>query len=161
MLMLGLSDGERSSYPEIVDELLLHGADIKQDSCELFRRMVFNIMISNVDDHLRNLGFLWSGQRSWRLSPAYDLNPTPEEQKARILMTKISIDDATCSIELALEQAGFFGMKRTMCQKIAKEVAVAISRWRRVAMVVGESKVAIERMSSAFEHEDLGSALNL
>lgn len=159
--MLGLSDGERSSYPEIVDEMMRHGADVKQDCCELFRRMVFNILISNVDDHLRNHGFLWFGQSGWRLSPAYDLNPTPEEHKARILMTKISLDDATCSIELALEQAGFFGMKRTLCQRIVKEVAVAVSGWRQVAMALGESKVAIERMSSAFEHGDLERALNL
>ena len=105
-----VKDGERASYPEIVDEISRHGVNARADAAELFRRMVFSILISNVDDHLRNHGFLWAGKAGWRLSPAYDLNPTPTDLKARILTTNISLDEGTCSINLALSQAELFGL---------------------------------------------------
>ena len=79
MAMIGSKDGERGSYPEIVDVLTRHGAQAKADAQALYRRMVFNVLISNVDDHLRNHGFLWLGRTGWSLSPAYDLNPTPTD----------------------------------------------------------------------------------
>lgn len=75
--MMGLADGARGSYPELVDLLTQYGAQARGDAKALFRRMAFNVLISNVDDHLRNHGFLWQGRAGWTLSPAYDLNPTP------------------------------------------------------------------------------------
>jgi serine/threonine-protein kinase HipA len=89
MAMTGAIDGEHGSYPEIVDELARHGAQAKADAEELYRRMAFNILISNVDDHLRNHGFLWLGRNGWSLSPVYDLNPTPTDLKARILIPSL------------------------------------------------------------------------
>ena len=82
MAMTGLKDGERGSYPEIVDSLSTHGARAKADASELYRRVAFSVLISNVDDHLRNHGLLWAGKDGWTLSPAYDLNPTPVDLKA-------------------------------------------------------------------------------
>lgn len=159
MSMLQARDGERASYPEIVDEIARHGAQAGVDSAELFRRMVLNILISNVDDHLRNHGFLWQGQGGWKLSPAYDLNPMPTDLKARILSTNISLDEATCSIDLAVEQAGLFGMSQAQGKIIAAEVAAAVKSWRDVAAAVGQSQRQIDRMESAFEHTDLEKAL--
>ena len=159
MSMLQLRDGERASYPEIVDELSQHGARTKHDSEELYRRMIFNILVSNVDDHLRNHGFLWTGKDGWILSPAYDLNPTPQDVKARILTTSISLDDASCSLDLAAEQAEFFGLVDESANRVIKEVADAVSQWRKIAASKGETPAAIERMASAFEHEDLEKAL--
>jgi serine/threonine-protein kinase HipA len=78
-------DGERGSYPELVDALMRDGARAKVDAEALHRRMVFNVLVSNVDEHLRNHGFLWLGRDGWSLSPVYDLNPTPTDVKARIL----------------------------------------------------------------------------
>ena len=72
MAMMGARDGERASYPEIVDALAQHGAQGKTDAHALYRRVAFNVLISNVDDHLRNHGFLWLGKAGWSLSPAYD-----------------------------------------------------------------------------------------
>ena len=69
--MMGAKDGERGSYPEMVDALTRHGAQAKQDTQALYRRVVFNVLVSNVDDHLRNHGFLWLGKAGWSLSPAY------------------------------------------------------------------------------------------
>ena len=63
--MMGLSDGERASYPEIVDTLTQYGAQASSDAAELYRRMAFNVLISNDDDHLRNHGFLWQSDKGW------------------------------------------------------------------------------------------------
>jgi serine/threonine-protein kinase HipA len=155
MSMLQAKDGDRASYPEIVDELSRHGANARADAAELFRRVVLNVLISNVDDHLRNHGFLWTGKSGWRLSPAYDLNPTPTDLKARILTTHISLDDGTCSIELALSQADLFGLNPSAAKAIVSEVGSAVAQWRTVARQVGQTESQIDRMASAFEHQDL------
>jgi serine/threonine-protein kinase HipA len=155
MSMLQVKDGDRASYPEIVDELSRYGANARADAAELFRRMVFNILISNVDDHLRNHGLLWAGRAGWRLSPAYDLNPTPTDLKARILTTNISLDEGTCSIDLALSQVELFGLSLADAKAIVGEVGSVTKGWREVAGQVGETTNRIDRMASAFEHEDL------
>ena len=123
--------------------------------------MIFNILISNVDDHLRNHGFLWTGTSGWTLSPAYDLNPTPTDLKPRILSTNISLDEGTCSIELALSQADLFGVTRKDSNAIVREVGMAVSSWNDVAKRVGLSKAPIDRMSSAFDHKDLADAIKM
>jgi len=158
MSLLQAKDGDRASYPEIVDELTQHGGNTKVDAMELFRRMVFNILVSNVDDHLRNHGFLWAGLDGWVLSPAYDLNPTPTDLKARILSTNISLDEGTCSIDLALSQAELFGLSLSAARQIIFEVGEAVVLWRDVARAFGVNGSDIERMASAFEHGDLVSA---
>ena len=159
MSLLQAKDGDRGSYVEMVDELSQHGANTQADSAELFRRMVFNILVSNVDDHLRNHGFLWAGKKGWVLSPAYDLNPTPTDVKQRILSTNISLEEGTCSIELAVSQAELFGLSLSEARNIISEVAVAVATWHIVAKGVGSNKSEQDRMSSAFEHDDLTLAL--
>ena len=159
MSLLQLNDGERSSYPEIIDALTHVGSSLKRDAPELFRRMVFNILIANVDDHLRNHGFLLDGKEGWRLSPAYDLNPTPQDVRARILSTSVSPEGVECSIPYALEQAPYFNIKPDEARQIIQVVATAVSKWRDVAAKVGQTPSQIERMASAFEHADLEIAL--
>jgi serine/threonine-protein kinase HipA len=66
---MSLVDDQRASYPGLVDVLTEHGASAAADAAELFRRIAFNVLVSNVDDHLRNHGFLWAGQAGWKLSP--------------------------------------------------------------------------------------------
>ena len=161
MSMTGSRDGERGSYPELVDALTAHGAQAKEDALQLYRRLVFNVLVSNVDDHLRNHGFLWSGQGGWILSPAYDLNPTPVDVKARILTTNIDLDEGTCSVELLQETAGYFGLGDRQSCTIIREVAEVTRTWQAVAAEVGARRAEITRMASAFEHEDLQAALKL
>lgn len=161
MSMTGSRDGERGSYPELVDALTAHGAQAKEDAWQLYRRVVFNVLVSNVDDHLRNHGFLWSGQGGWVLSPAYDLNPTPVDVKARILTTNIDLDEGTCSVELLQETAGYFGLGDRQSCTIIREVAEVTCAWQAVAAEVGAKRAEITRMASAFEHEDLQAALKL
>jgi len=155
MSMLGAKDNEGHSYMEIVDALRQHGARPSADMEALWRRLTFSILISNTDDHLRNHGFLYSGQEGWRLSPAYDLNPVPTDIKPRILTTAITEDDSTAALALAMEVAGYFELDEGKARAIAREVGNAVSGWREEAARHGLRKTEIDRMASAFEHDDL------
>ena len=159
MSMLGAKDNETRSYLEMVDALRQHGAAPKEDMAALWRRIVFNILISNTDDHLRNHGFLYEGSDGWRLSPAYDLNPVPVDVKPRILTTAINEDDTTASLSLAMEVAGYFELDNAEARDIAAQVGKAVSNWRDEAAGQGISRNEIDRMASAFEHEDLWETL--
>ena len=160
MSMLGARDHEVRSYLEIADALRQHGAAARKDLAQLWRRVVFNVMISNTDDHLRNHGFLLHGGKGgWRLAPAYDLNPTPVDVRPRVLSTAIEIDDATASLDLALETAQYYGIKASDARMIAAEVAKAVSDWRAVATRLNIHSREIDRMASAFVHHDLEKAL--
>lgn len=161
MSMLGASDNdpEPHSYLEIADAIRQHGAEPKADLVELWRRMVFNVMISNTDDHLRNHAFLYESGKGWRLSPAYDLNPTPTDIRPRLLSTVIADGDPSASLDLALANAEYFGLKAVAARAIAREIAMATKDWRGVAAKFGLGPGACDRLASAFEHEDLAKAL--
>jgi serine/threonine-protein kinase HipA len=159
MSMTGSRDGERGSYPDIADALARHGAQAKADARALYRRMVFNVLTSNVDDHLRNHGFLWLGRNGWSLSPAYDLNPTPVDLRPRILTTNIDLDEGTCSLDLVESAAAYFSLGLAPARAVIKEVATVTATWRSVAKDVGARPSEINRMASAFEHDDLARAL--
>ncbi|WP_395781668.1 type II toxin-antitoxin system HipA family toxin [Aquidulcibacter sp.] len=161
MAMTASRDGQTGSYPELVDALGVHGAQARLDSRQLYRRVVFNVMISNVDDHLRNHGFLWAGKAGWILSPAYDLNPVPTDLKPRILSTNIDLDEATCSLDLLESACGYFGLGLKEARLIIREVAQVTKNWRVIAVEVGAKASEISRMATAFEHEDLNRALKL
>jgi serine/threonine-protein kinase HipA len=118
-------------------------------------------MISNVDDHLRNHGFLWAGNAGWILSPAYDLNPVPTDLKPRILSTNIDLDEATCSLDLLESAYGYFGLGLKQARMIIREVAQVTKNWRAIAVEVGANASEMNRMATAFEHEDLNRALKL
>ena len=158
MSMLGARDHETRCYLEIVDALRRWGASPRDDMRAMFRRIVFSILISNTDDHLRNHGFLLHAATGWRLSPAYDLNPVPIDVKPRVLSTEIDLGDATASLELALSVAEYFELAIDEARQIAGEVGRAVSQWRSRAARLGISPKEIERMASAFEHDDLAAA---
>jgi serine/threonine-protein kinase HipA len=159
MSMLGALDNEPRSYLEMVDALRRHGSRPEEDAEQLWRRMVFNILASNTDDHLRNHGFLYDRKGGgWRLSPAYDLNPMPTDIRPRILSLAIDEADATASLELALAVAGRFGLKLDRAHRIAAEVGKAVAGWRESAARLGLSAKEAARMESAFEHGDLALA---
>jgi serine/threonine-protein kinase HipA len=159
MSMLDARDNEMHSYLELADALRRYGASPREDMHALWRRIVFNILISNTDDHLRNHGFLYEGPDGWRLSPAYDLNPVPTDIKPRILSTAIDLEDSTASLVLAMEVAEYFQLNKNAANSIAEEVGKVVSAWRRQAASLGLKAVEIDRMASAFEHRDLYLAL--
>lgn len=158
MSMLGAKDNEPHSYLELVDALRQNGARPKDDMRQLWRRIVLSVLISNVDDHLRNHGFLCAGTDGWTLSPAYDLNPTPVDIRPRVLSLAIDFDDQTASLDLALSVAGYFELKNEQARAIAAEMAAATATWRDAAARVGLTGKECDRMASAFEHEDAKAA---
>jgi serine/threonine-protein kinase HipA len=96
---------------------------------------------------------------AWRLSPAYDLNPVPTDIKPRVLTTAIDLDDGTASLQLALRVASYFELAENEAHMIAGQVGQAVAAWRREAKKLGLTRAEIDRMSSAFEHEDLKAAV--
>jgi len=159
MSMLGAQDGEAHSYLEIVDALKQYGAAPDVDMAELWRRIVFSILVSNTDDHLRNHGFVYEREKGWRLSPAYDMNPTPVDIKPRVLTTAIDLYDRTASLDLALSVAEDFRLSKKQAKTIISEVCAGVAQWRDVAQQLHLEKSEIDRMASAFEHDDLKKAL--
>jgi serine/threonine-protein kinase HipA len=161
MSMLGAADHETRSYLEIADAIQRHGAAPSEDLHELWRRIVFSVLISNTDDHLRNHGFLYEGNRGWRLSPAYDLNPVPVQFRPRILCTLIDEQSGDASLELALSVAEYFRLTQTQARQTAYEVATAVSHWKQEAIALGVPAAEMNTVASAFEHEDLVQAQKL
>jgi len=158
-IAFGAKDNEVRSYLEIVDALRMYGAKPQADINELWRRIVFTILISNDDDHMRNHGFLYAGSEGWTLSPAYDLNPTPVDIKPRVFSTAIDLENQTASLDLAFEVAEYFEIDLTQARDIASEVGKVVSGWRVEARQFGLSQSEIDRMAPAFEHDDLKTAL--
>jgi serine/threonine-protein kinase HipA len=154
---LGAADGQTRSYMELVDFLRQDGADAPGDASQLWRRMVFNILISNTDDHLRNHGFLRE-PGGWRLSPAYDLNPMPTDVKPRVHALALDETDQDASLDTALSVAGHFRLEKGEAAAIAKEVGEVVATWRDVAAQHDLTANQIDRMASAFEHRDLEAA---
>lgn len=159
MSMLDARDNQTRSYMEIADALRQHGASARDDIRELWRRVVFNVLISNTDDHLRNHGFLYEGPAGWRLSPAYDLNPVPVDIAPRRLTTAINEDDTTASLDVAMSIAPYFGLDAARARAEAGTIASVVATWRDDAGRCGLSGREIERMASAFEHADLHAAV--
>ena len=151
------SDDEMRSYLEIAEFLRREGLEVKEELRQLWRRIVFNMLVSNTDDHLRNHGFLRE-RNGWRLSPAYDLNPVPVDVKPRVHALAIDETDGTASLDLAMEVAPMFGMTGQAARATAAEVGEAVRGWRDAAARLGIAPNEVERMSSAFDHDDLNAA---
>jgi len=147
MTQLGYYDGEYdASYLELAQFLTEHGSNTKADLAQLWRRIVFNIAVSNADDHLRNHGFIYR-DGGWVLSPAYDINPvTP----ANGLHLNISDDDNSLDYELAMEVIEFFQLSASEAQTIKDAVLTSVGRWEAVATKAGISRSEQKLMASAF-----------
>jgi serine/threonine-protein kinase HipA len=158
MTLLGVDDDSEHSYTELVEALRRHGgAQAGTDIHELWRRIVFNVLITNTDDHLKNHGFLHVAHGQWRLSPAYDINPTPD--KAREFKTWISEDTGPqATVEAALQAARYFGLKPDEARIILGEVESAVAQWRRVAGELGMTAREMEPFGEAFEHAERQAA---
>ncbi len=147
MMQLGYYDGEyEASYLELAQFLTDQGANTKADLAELWRRIVFNIAVSNTDDHLRNHGFIYH-KGGWLLSPAYDINPvTP----ANGLHLNISDTDNSLSYELAMEVIDFFQLGKVRAIQIKDEVMTSVGNWEIVAKKTGLSRAERQIMAAAF-----------
>jgi serine/threonine-protein kinase HipA len=159
MSMIGADENQPHSYLELVDAIRQHGAEVRKDLKELWRRILFSVLVSNVDDHLRNHGFLYdTDKRGWRLSPAYDLNPVPIDMKPRLLCLMIDDQDNSASFELTVEVGDYFGLAEDDMRAVVTDVVNSISTWRNEARRTGVSAEEIDRMSTAFEHDEMQRA---
>ncbi len=151
LLGVEATDPTQHTYTEIVDAIRTHGAASQLDSDELWRRIAFSILVTNVDDHLLNHGFLHVEHGKWRLSPAFDINPFP--QRMRELKTWISDETgSSASIEALLSVAPYFRIPLGRAKEILHEVERAVSRWRENGRVRGMTDAELDEFSAAFEH---------
>lgn len=149
MTQLQYYDGELSdgaSYLEIAEFLSTHGAHTESDLAQMWRRIVFNIAVSNTDDHLRNHGFLLA-QNGWVLSPAYDLNPIVGKQGLHLNITDT---DNSLDYKLAFEVKDFFRLSEKRATEIYDEVLLAVTQWKTVAERLGLSRTEQIMKSTAF-----------
>ena len=157
--MLGAEPGDHGehAYTELVDALRQNGANPNADIEELWRRIAFSILITNVDDHLLNHGFLHVERGHWRLSPAFDINPFPERQ--RELKTWISEDTGPeATIAALMSVLPYFRMSPDRAKAILTDVEIAVSRWRAEGTKLGMSSAELDDFADAFEHVERGAA---
>ena len=160
MLGAEVTEPEEHTYTEIVDAIRVHGADAQSDIEELWRRVAFSILITNVDDHLRNHGFLHVDREFWRLSPAFDVNPSPE--RVRELKTWISEDAGPdMTIDALMSVIAYFRITPRRAKEILREVAHAVNGWRKAGKSIGMSDEELEPFADAFEHTERNAAQKL
>lgn len=150
MTMLGYTDGtdfhDGVSYLELAEFLVTNGANVNKDLEELWKRIVFNICVTNTDDHLRNHGFILT-DRGWTLSPAYDINPN---ETGTGLKLNISENDNSLDFDLALEITDYFRLKKKKAVDIIKHTKNVVSTWRNIANSFHLPKSEQELMAKVF-----------
>ena len=159
--LLGLAQDEPGAYTLLADGIRQFGDDVRGDLRELWRRLVFSLLASNYDDHLRNHGFLMHRPGHWSLSPAYDLNPVPEIDRARMPKTAVTEEQEAPGVAVALDAAPRFGLRVPEAKAILREVLAAIVDWRQTARRLRLSAGPVAVYASAFEHSFLEEANRL
>ena len=151
--------GQDRSYFELADAIRRVGAEPTLDVQELWRRLLINLLITNVDDHLWNVGFLYAGDGKWRLAPAFDVNPFPDRQRE----SKTWLSDQSgpiTSLEQLLAASRYFALSRADAEAVAAAVGGEVAQWRQVAASkdVGLSDAQVADFETAFEHADASAA---
>jgi serine/threonine-protein kinase HipA len=151
MTLLDRRDGdEGASYLDLANVLVQQGARASRDLEQLWRRIAFFVCVSNVDDHLRNHGFLLE-RDAWRLAPAYDMNPVADGEG---LSLNISETDNAQDLDLVRDVAKHFRVKSRRANEIIGEVSKAVATWRSEAKKAKLSRDEQERMAPAFRVAD-------
>lgn len=150
MTLLGLTDGcnadTGNGYLDIVDFIIQNCCDVERNLHEIFRRVAFNIIIGNSDDHFRNHGFLLT-PRGWTLSPAYDLNPT-DNQYQSLLINKTT---KKADLNILLASSDDYLIRKDTAEKIIDEVKTAVKAWKALASRLGANAQEISRFDSTFK----------
>ena len=157
--MLGIerTDPEEHSYTEIVDAIRVHGAQAQADIEELWRRIAFSILITNIDDHLLNHGFLHETRDQWRLAPAFDINPFPD--RVRELKTWISEEAGPeATVEGLMSVIPYFRLSPERAREILGEVERAVAGWRKKGRAIGMTEAELGQFADAFEHSERDAA---
>jgi serine/threonine-protein kinase HipA len=148
MTLLERADGEGGSYLELAEFLATRGSARHRDNDlrQLWTRVVFNLLIGNTDDHLRNHGFILDAD-GWRLAPAYDLNPNVDRS---VHALAIDMDDPTPDVGLALATAPFYGLKVAEAETLLGRIRDGVGDWQSRARRLSLPRDEIELMASAF-----------
>jgi serine/threonine-protein kinase HipA len=157
--MLGVerTDPEEHSYTEIVDAIRVHGAQAQADIEKLWRRIAFSILITNVDDHLLNHGFLHETRDQWRLAPAFDINPFPD--RVRELKTWISEEAGPeATVEGLMSVIPYFRISPKRAREMLGEVEHAVAGWRKKGRAIGMTEAELDQFADAFEHPERAAA---
>jgi serine/threonine-protein kinase HipA len=148
MTLTQRADGEAwASYLELVDLLQSRGADTAADCEQLFRRVLFNILIHNTDDHPRNHGFFMD-ENGIRLSPAYDMNPSIERRELTLAINEV---ETACDVSIAMEANRDYGLTAQQASDALKQVEVAVAGWRDEAGRLAIPEVEQNMMTAAFQ----------
>ena len=151
MTLTGRKNGDDASigasYLEIARVLVDHGAQTNADLRELWNRIVFNVLVSNTDDHLRNHGFILVPGKGWRLSEAFDMNPVAGSHG---LALNISETDNSLDLDLVRSVAPFFRVAAKTAHEIIKNTQAVVKQWRKIAGRLELSAKACDRMAPAF-----------
>ena len=151
MTLTGHRDGDDgstgASYLEIARVLIDHGAQTDADLRELWSRIVFNLMVSNTDDHLRNHGFILVPGKGWRLSPAFDINPVPDSHGLKL---NISQTDNAMDLDLARAVAPYFRVSAADADRTIGTSLAVVSQWRTIAAHLGVPVREQDAMAAAF-----------
>lgn len=152
MTLTGHQDGDDAStgasYLEIAQVLINSGANTDADLKELWSRIVFNILVSNTDDHLRNHGFIYIPGKGWKLSEAYDMNAEPHSSGLKL---NISEYDNAMDLDLALSVAQYFRLPKKDADNIIDNMKSIVKQWPKIATDLGLSSREQEKMSPAFK----------
>lgn len=150
LTLLGGHESDRHhTYSDLAAALRRYGSEPARDALELYRRMVFNILCGNTDDHLRNHGFLWY-EKGWRLSPAYDLVPHPQSTGGRRLALGVSRGDREATLENAKVSAPAFGILAGQAESVIAEMQSRARSWRQEFEAAGMDARDVERVASCW-----------
>jgi serine/threonine-protein kinase HipA len=152
LTILGAHESESSlqSYIGLAEQMRRIGSEPAVDANELWRRMVFNILCNNNDDHLRNHGFLWDG-RGWRLSPGYDIVSFPQVGTERDLAIGVGRNGRRATIQNALTEVASFGLSRPESTSLARNMQQVVkANWEQLCSNNGFSVLEIERLRTCF-----------
>jgi serine/threonine-protein kinase HipA len=158
--LLALPQDEPGAYTLLADGIRQFGYDTAVELRELWRRLIFSLLVSNYDDHLRNHGFLMRAPGRWALSPAYDLNPVPEIERTQTPKMPISEDQEEPTIAAALAAASRFNLSLKEAQTILREVLAAVSDWRKTGRRLRIKAATLDAYATAFEHSLIEEAKN-
>lgn len=139
----------QASYLEIADFIQTYGANVEENLHQLWRRIIFNIAVSNTDDHLRNHGFILT-KSGWVLSPAYDINPSIDKDG---LALNIDMDNNALDFEVAKSVGEYFRLNENQMNEIITEVITSVREWKSIANKIGIPRSEQELMSKAFNIE--------
>lgn len=150
------------AYTEVLAVMKGACADYVDDARELWRRLVFHHLITNVDDHLQNIGFLYMGRNQWQLSPAFDVNPMPDEDRESKTWLSEDTGPITSMAQL-IGQASQFALNADQALAIVRQVVEAVVQWRAVGQSaeVGMTTLELDEFKLAFEHSGLADAKSL